>query len=391
MKKIISLTSLVLFLNLLNAQIWTQKTDFPGLAREAGVMCYLNSKVYVGIGGTSAMYNDWYEYDPQNDSWIQKADFPASGRFAPASFVLNGKIYVGCGFETGFAPTQDFYAYDPLLDTWTQIADFAGGVRGGALSFSTTNFGYVGTGAGASFAVMSDFWKYDDNTDSWTQLNDFSGGIRWRMANFTISDTVYAGCGADASSGQATFWKYDEGNDNWIQIADFPGLARVSPFAVVLDNAGYVGTGSSFTTGVSYQDVYKYIPATNTWSAALDFDGGARNSSVYTSGGGVAWVSLGGSASGWKKDLWEFSSLTAENTENTELLINIYPNPSKGFIYTSIQSEPIDFIIHNSAGQIVLRGNSGSPIEINHLTNGIYTITILHSNGAVTKRILLNK
>lgn len=373
------------------AQTWTQKADFKGVKREAGAMCLVKNKIYLGLGGNNTFYNDWYEYDITSNTWTAKKNFPGTARFAPAFFTINDKVYVGCGFNQSFSPLKDFYCYDPLTDNWNQIADFGGGVRGGTMHFSMSNYGFVGTGVNSTFTVQKDIWMYNDSSNLWMEKNKFNGGLRWRMATFILNDTVYAGCGANDSATFSSFWKYNFSSDNWTKIADFPGLPRVSPFGLGVNGKGYVGTGLSMSM-VNYQDVFEYTPLTNTWKASANFPGGARNSVASVSNSAVGWLSLGNNGFGWESDLWQLAtptSISDVNQQDPNLFV--FPNPAHDVINLTFapSKNGADFKIVNMTGEIVLMGKLISQISVIDLSNGIYQLCVISNNEVFNKKIIV--
>ncbi len=116
-------------------------------------------------GGT--MYNDYYKYDPTNDSWTAIASMSVS-IFTTTQFVINNKGYVGTGSETypNQAGTNHFWEYDPANNTWTAIPNMGGTIRLTAAAFSIGNIGYCGTGAYQDYTLdLTEFWQYAPASD----------------------------------------------------------------------------------------------------------------------------------------------------------------------------------------------------------------------------------
>ena len=142
---------------------WTQKADFGGTAREGATGFSIGTKGYIGTGyffdGTSYRYKDFWEYDTITDLWTQKEDFAGTARNGATGFSINSKGYIGTGYD-GWE-RYDFWEYNAATDTWSQKADFGGTSRFMAIGFSIDNIGYIGTG---NYVILSqpyflnDFW-----------------------------------------------------------------------------------------------------------------------------------------------------------------------------------------------------------------------------------------
>ena len=116
---------------------WERKADFQGGSRWMATAIAIGTKGYVGFGEDSTGYsNDFWEYDPTNDSWTQKASFIGLPRTMPIAFCIDSKGYVGTGSTNSLNAAIDFFEYDPVSNTWTQKGDFPGTARYGAVGFS---------------------------------------------------------------------------------------------------------------------------------------------------------------------------------------------------------------------------------------------------------------
>ncbi len=129
--------------------IWTQKSNFPGVARRFAIAITIMNKGYFGLGNDGITYGsikDLWEYDPLLDSWIQKSDCPIPRQMG-FGFCINTKGYFGGGIREWYgSDLTDFYEYDPLTDVWTS-KNASGVCSYGSASFSTGNgLGYYGFG-----------------------------------------------------------------------------------------------------------------------------------------------------------------------------------------------------------------------------------------------------
>jgi hypothetical protein len=75
------------------------------------------------------------------------------------------------------------------------------------------------------------------------------------------------------------------------------------------------------------------------------------------------------------------------------LVINVYPNPSSGFVTVS-GVEKATYVVFNSMGQAVASGEIAIEIamlDLSSQANGMYLLKVV-SNGAVqTKQLVINR
>ena len=143
---------------------WTQKADFGGAARGEATGFSIGGKGYIGTGttvdssGAFVNSNDFWEYDPVSNIWTQKADFGGTARNGAVGLSIGSKGYIGTGFDS--STQKDFWEFEPATNTWTQRVDFGGTAREDAVAFSIGNAGYVTTGF-LNFYNKQDLWEYD--------------------------------------------------------------------------------------------------------------------------------------------------------------------------------------------------------------------------------------
>jgi N-acetylneuraminic acid mutarotase len=91
----------------------------------------IGTKGYVGLGGSTVLLHDMWEFDPAGNRWTRKADFPGALQGGPFSFAIGNKAYVGAG-----TTASDVWEFDPAQDQWMRKADFPGTTVLGASGFS---------------------------------------------------------------------------------------------------------------------------------------------------------------------------------------------------------------------------------------------------------------
>lgn len=194
------------------------------------------------------------------------------------AFSINNKAYIVTG-DTGKPAlnelkfTNQLWEYDPFAGTWTRKADFPGKPRIGAVGFSIGSFGYVGLGFDTSRILDSIF---SISPEVQIPIFDSLGN----QIGFSIdpADTIYRNTPIKVwtPSAMKDLWRYDPATNTWTQRANYPenfGLAMAN--VAVNQGKAYVGGGYD-TTDTYYKLFYEYDPATNAWTKKTDFPGTAR-------------------------------------------------------------------------------------------------------------------
>ena len=193
--------------------IWIQKANLPTDGRNHPAMIAVYNKIYMGCGSNdNGNLGDWWEYDIINDLWTQKTDIIGNDRHHPFYFGIGDYAYVGFGHGSlpgpGSNPSSnsyiynDFYKYDPSDDTWTQLSNFPSEARVAGTQFSYNGKGYILSGDGDNHGPLNsgEFWEYDPSNDSWTQLPSHPGDAIWAPGNFIIGCDVYFLLGQNTNS-----------------------------------------------------------------------------------------------------------------------------------------------------------------------------------------------
>lgn len=268
---------------------WARKTDFGGVARRGAVGFSIGNKGYLGTGFTgvvgifnlAVLTNDFWEYDPSNNSWTQKANVGGLPRDGAVGFSIGNRGYVGTGrarvSDIVYENAKDFWEYDPVINTWTKKADFGGAARQGAVGFNIDKKGYIGTGNVGNLA--NDFWEYDRDTDTWKEKAGFGGTPRSAAVGFSIDGKGYIGTGNDGGL-KNDFWEYDPVGNSWVQKANFGGPAIDRGAGFSIGGKGYIGGGfAGFTNTINtiIPEFWEFNPATNTWQKKANFPSSQRH------------------------------------------------------------------------------------------------------------------
>lgn len=394
----ILILSIILIFNIKSFSQWTQKADFKGSSnRLTAVGFSIGNKGFIGTGSEiyscgmpvqcEKDYNDFWEYNPENNTWTKKADFGGEARIQAVGFSVGDKGYIGTGGRSGYK--KDFWEYNLSNDTWTRKADFPGIARWAAVGFSVGNKGYIGTG-GNGTQYFKDFWEYDPGTDKWTQKADFPGTVRGGAVGFSIDSKGYIGLGWSEGYVKNDFWEYNPENDSWKQIADFPAGGRQGATGFSIGLRGYVVAGHD---GSHKSDLWEWNSETNTWQQKENFGGSGRIHAVGFSVGSTAYFGTGNASDSYKKDFWEYNSEITSNSNLIEIenTSKIYPNPASNKItINSLENSTIE--IKDINGQIIeniQQNSSNMTIDISNYPSGIYFVKVKEKEKMFVQKIII--
>jgi N-acetylneuraminic acid mutarotase len=322
--------------NYSNAQYaWTQKSDFAGAKRYAGISFDINGRGYFGTGAdfsisTSTIYSDFWQYNPQTDTWSSLTSYPGVPVFGATGFSIQQSGYVGLGWAsmTG-APKDDFYIFNPATNGWTATTPFPGGARYTAIGVNSINKGYVGFGFSPWY---NDMYQFDAATQTWVQTPSCPGPARQSSEGFALDHLVYVGGGStNQSTTQKDFWEYNTNSQTWTQVADYPHPVY-SAVSFILNGDGFVGCGRTAST--HFNDFYSYNYSTNIWSTIPSLPSTAREHASGFSIGNKAYVMCGrGPNNVYLKDVWELGLSTGiDDLSALEAELKLYGNGSNQLV-----------------------------------------------------------
>jgi len=386
---------------------WTQKADYPLIARYHANGFSIGNKGYVAFGAGDFVPNtlSLVEYDPLTNIWTQKPDFPGGSRIKTQVFVINNIAYFVSGafwnLSTGiYIGYNDVWKYDPSTNSYTQLNNFPGTPRHGGFAFSFDGKGYFGLGVDDDDQVLYDFWQYNPATDTWIQKTNFPGVPCRNGFQFSIDKNGYIGLGFTTGMSQLnTVWQYDASQDSWTQKNNFPsvGLSWLSCFT--MNGKGYVVTGKKLSLNVLSTEFWEYTYQTDSWTSMPAFTGVARVAASGFSVAGKAYTGLGYSST-YLDDFWEFTpSTVGVNQTNEKQLaeVEIYPNPSNSEVNISIKNpdhKEISLEIFDTEGKYITQfkpGNNSQIITAEHslFSAGVYYVAISIDKKTFVKKLVI--
>lgn len=158
-----------------SSNTWSQKAAFPNNGRPDLPFTFaIGNKGYVACGlvqktgGGTEYTKKMYEYDAASNTWTPKADFPGDARQMGVAFSLNGMGYCGLGQnkDAGFNDVyfDDFYIYDPTNNTWKTGVVFPGGKSRRSVATVSNSIAFVGVGEKSS-GVTNEWYQFSNPTD----------------------------------------------------------------------------------------------------------------------------------------------------------------------------------------------------------------------------------
>ncbi|MBX2981027.1 MAG: DUF11 domain-containing protein [Flavobacteriales bacterium] len=279
-----------------------------GWANEGGVAFSLGDYILFGMGRNAdyEVTGGFQKYHPATNTFVDGSGFIGLPFFnagaGAVAFSIGDIGYAGLGGSMGmdandsifrYTLTENhFWAMEPLV--------FPGGQRYGAISFVIGDKAYIGGGYSApGWSATNSFWEYSPTT-GWTQRANLPATITGGVA-FALNGTGYV-----VRDNGTSLWRYDPASNTWTTQAPMPGGAREGAVAFTYQGKGYVGTG--YQGGVRTRTFQAYDPATNTWADAEPmWDANGRYYASAVSHNGKAYVisGVGGQNAQPIADIWE--------------------------------------------------------------------------------------
>lgn len=377
---------------------WTKKADFTGLKRERAVAFSIGDFGYVGTGvdTTETVLNDFWKYDPSVDTWSQIADLPGSERRNAIAFTIGDFGYVGTGMDSvvasafGAQTLSDFWKFDPAANSWTQVANYPGGFGNGiyfATGFSIDSKGYLCGGKMGPNNYSNQLWEYKPSQDLWTQMPNFPGGVRYQLSSFSVDFKAYVGLGTDQDVYRKDIWEFDATTNLWTAKADFPSSERSTATTFSIGQRGFVTLGAN---GGMLDDLWEYNPFTDSWSIKATYGGSPRKNAVGFVVNGKAYVGTGKGFSGKKASMHEYTPGSILGTEEVEIELAMYPNPTTDFVKLNYAANQIDQIeLYSISGEMLVSGSGIQTLHVSDFAQGNYIVVGRKDNQIVSTQSLI--
>ena len=303
-----------------NAASGTWDTQFglpvPGIAGEIRALAIdRQGNVYVGgafraVGGISTVVNNIVQYNVQTNSWSALgtganngvSDTSFSERVNALAIDRQGRIYVGGRFtRAGEVSANRVARFDPQANSWSALGTGANnGISGDETSFPGPSVSALAVDEQGRVYVGGDFTqaggvsarsvaRFDPATNSWSALGagvSFSLGSGGEVNALAIDGQgrVYVGGRFTRAGGVSAnnVARFDPQANSWSALGTGAnnGVSG-SVNALAVDGQGLVYVGGRFAqaVGVSASSVARFNPATNSWSA-LGTGGGSGTNDI---------------------------------------------------------------------------------------------------------------
>jgi len=285
---------------------WASEAAFPGTTRYLSAEFSLNGLGYIVCGFSGEVpgnyVNDVWSYDPTANSWTQKSNFPGGARENMVCFTIGNTGYAGMGATSdgmgSYFVESDWYKYDGSTDTWTELNTFPGDALYGAYTFVINGQGYVVNGMdqngvyyNTTIGPSNKVWEYTPSSDSWSLVGLFPDTAIYQGASSSSSIAGYMGFGAvDFTSSENTsrYYRYGPGTAPYSctvsvsqyeisnAVYNFQANGNFSPTAQITWN---FGDGS---TGIGTSVIHNYTTVGNYTATAYVLDSACSDSSNTT-------------------------------------------------------------------------------------------------------------
>ena len=362
------------------AQDWVQVTSLPNAFNEThhSFAFSFDDMGYIVAGNSdSGMRDDFYQYDPVNDSWTELTSFPGAARGFAIGDTWDGKAYFGFGYD-GTSLLNDLWVFDPSNMSWTELASCPCAERTHPAMIAHNGKVFVGLGGGGSLGNLKDWWEYDIASNTWSQKDDLPSLGRHHPYQFGIGDYVYTGFGH--GDGIFNDWfGYDIAGETWTQVATLPAEGRVAGTQFSYDGLGYVLSGDGDDHGsMNTGEFWAYDPLTDTWDGLPSHPEGSRWAPASFIINGEVYIINGTSFSQYVTQIYKFDLNPVLSThELTNSSIRIYPNPAIDIINIDVPKNlNYEANLHDLNGRLISSMTNKSVIEIQNVPHGIYLIEI---------------
>jgi len=309
--------------------IWVQRTSFPN-TRRWGFANSSSTRGYHGCGYDGTTWqNDFWEYNPNDNTWTQKANFAGNSRVNIPSFVIENKIYTATG-NNGVTLQTETWEYDPSSNIWTSRAAFIGNARNSGVGFAINGRGYICGGYDLT-NWRAELYEYNPIANSWIQKSNIPNSGREQLVAFTIGNLSYVGLGYNGVTSLNDFYSYNPITDTWTSRAAYPGEPGSQGDAIAIGNKGYVGP-----TNYNSQ-LWEYDPTFDQWKQRSNFAGGNRQSIRAFSIGNKVYMGFGFDGVTIFNTLYEYTPSTTpqffatDATNVTQLTADVSANYDVNF------------------------------------------------------------
>lgn len=286
----------------------------------------LDNKAYILLGRLANINQgdgtDCWEYDASANVWSQKTSFPGKSRVGAIAEVVDGLAYVGLGYnyqkgvyDSDTTILDDLWQYNPNTDKWIQRASFpphfnyAKPPLNACSSFSYKHFVYI-VGLSNEKEYFNEVWRYDTKLDSWNRMNDFPGDKRQSGVACNDGESYFFGTGYYTYC-RNDWWQYYPETDKWKRRQSIPTKGRVNAVAFSVNHRFFVATGrnvgGTLTDDYTHSDILEYDALKDKWYKRAEYIGGKVENALSFTLNGVVYMGFGEHNVSVFNQLWSFT------------------------------------------------------------------------------------
>jgi len=339
-----------------------------------------------------------FVFNSQTESWENMASLLAGKeRQYACAFAYNGLGYMLGGINCSNTCLNDFWQYNPVNNSWSALPDFPGTARQGMSYFILNGKAFITGGKFTDGTITAEVWEYNFSNGNWTQKNNLPFNGMWRGSAFEIFGTAYV-CFGKTNSGNYNrkIYRYHATNDTWQEYTN-----------IHLPALNYIGTGVGSGKALLYggQDslgaitnsLYVFNPADSSLNTFAGIPTLGRKGGMAFSIGQVLYISTGLDASPartretWKNDYF----VGFREQPLTENSVKMYPNPCRSTLLIELENETINLIqICDLSGKIVLEKSFISfetkiSMNVSEIPRGCYLVKMNVKNKLFVKKLML--
>jgi ELWxxDGT repeat protein len=320
----------------------------------------------------------------------------------PQNFAVLGSNLI---FSAIDASGAELWKSDGTTVGTVQVKDINAGA-GNSINTSPGSKAFFTTFGTAVYFQASDgstgyeFWKTDGTTGGTSLVKDIQTGSSASNPSglFATGTNIYFFAN-DGTTGMEP-WISDGTTGGTALLKDINvGAAASTTTSSVFVKAASGPVYFAANDGGNGNEFWRTLGSTGTTTLMADISSGSGSSNpanMLVVSNNVYFSATDG-ATGIEP--WTFDPLAAgiKEIRNNDLIVNIYPNPSKGQLYINTSEEKIFVSIYSALGTAVYLNNfdnaSGKQnlVDLNELSSGIYFVKIKAGQKEAVRKIVLDQ
>ena len=368
---------------------YTKKFDFDSIngSKPLGSLMQANDGMFYGMAYKGGL-NDkgaLFQFNPATSVYTKKFDFGTLNGCYPHGALIQAKdgMLYGMTVEGGVNNFGVLFQYNFVTNTYTKKIDFDstnGRNPLGALVQAKDSMLYGLTSLGGT-NDMGVLFQYNPKSFVYTKKIDFTGLTNGDSPlGFLIEakDTnLYGMTNGGGANDRGTLFKFNPFTSTYTKKIDLDSVQGSNPSGSLMQASDGNMYGMTNLGGVNNMGVlFQYNPNTSAYTKKLDFN---------MANGGFPFGSL---------IEVNFSQMGISTYSNSTDQMSVFPNPNNGMFTIQSKNEEIYSIINSLGGEVQsfkLNGANNYTIQVENLSNGIYTLICHNSNYINRQKIVVVK